>query len=493
MFRVFSGRLAMRVALLIFAGIVAVKAQSDELAQKSQDAKQLMAAGRFADAIPIYQDLCAALPSNTGLRLNLALAYHMAGRQQEAVPEFERVLKSDPDNQPALISLGVALLDLNEPAKAAAPLSKIVTLQPDNIEARGMLANALLSVGRLKEAATHFRKLAAATPRDPKAWYGLGRSYEALAQSAFKELDKSAQGSAEWLALIADSRVEQRQYRSAFYFYKEALAKKPNLPGLHSALAQVYRSTNHPDWAVAEERKSVKPDCMKDKAACDFAAGRFFDAASSTSPYWRARAYNELALRAFEQLGSAPESVEMHALKAEMLTNHGDKLEAVKEWRAAQKLAPGDPRIEQQLAKAMYLAGDYQNALPLLRRFADAQPRSAELRFLIGDSLLRLEKPPEAIPELETAVRLDAKLLPAQASLGLALMRVDKGAEAILHLSAALSIDDDGSLHYQLARAYQSTGNAELAKATMQKYQEFQRQAAAQRQDVEAKAQITPP
>jgi predicted Zn-dependent protease len=183
----------------------------------------------------------------------------------------------------------------------------------------------------------------------------------------------------------------------------------------------------------------------------------------------------------------------MHALKADILTNHGDKLEAVKEWRAAQKLAPGDPHIEQQLAKAMYLAGDYQNALPMLRKLADAQPRSAELRFFIGDSLLRSEKPQEAIPELESAVRLDPKLLPAQASLGLALTRVDKAAEAIPHLSAALSIDDDGSLHYQLARAYQSTGNAELAKATMQKYQELQRQAEAQKQDVEEKVQITPP
>ena len=483
----------MRAALLILAGVAGVRAQSDELARKSQHAKQLMAAGRFADAIPIYESLCTAVPSNIGLRLNLALAYHMSGRQEEAVPEFERVLKSDPNNQPALISLGVALLDLNQPAKAVVPLNKIVTLQPDNIEARDMLANALLAVDRPQDAATHFRKLTAAAPRDPKAWYGLGRSYEALSQRAFQELDNSAQGSAEWLALIADSRVERRRYRSAFYFYKEALAKEPDFPGLHAALAQVYRSTNHPDWAAAEEHKSVKPDCGKDKAPCDFAAGRFLAAASSASPYWRARAYNELALSAFEQLGSAPESVEMHALKAEILTNHGDKIEAVREWQAAQKLAPGDPRIEQQLAKAMYLAGDYQNALPLLRKFRDAQPRSAELRFFIGDSLLRLEKPQDAISELEAAVQLDPKLLPAQAALGLALTRVDKAAEAIPHLSAALSIDDDGSLHYQLVRAYQSSGNAELAKAAMQKYQEFQRQAEAQKQDVEEKVQITPP
>jgi hypothetical protein len=40
-------------------------------------------------------------------------------------------------------------------------------------------------------------------------------------------------------------------------------------------------------------------------------------------------------------------------------------------------------------------------------------------------------------------------------------------ANAIPHLEAALDTDDDGSLHYQLARAYQATGQAELAKTMM--------------------------
>src|SRR5687768_4678780 len=87
-------------------------AQSDALVRKSQDAKQLMAEGRFADAIPAYEELTRALPANTGLRLNLALAYHMSGRHADAVPQFERVLKSEPSSVPALLSLGAAYLEL---------------------------------------------------------------------------------------------------------------------------------------------------------------------------------------------------------------------------------------------------------------------------------------------------------------------------------------------------------------------------------------------
>ena len=131
-----QGRPAVWVVLCLCA-IGVGRAQSDELARKSHEAKQLMAAGRFVEAIPLYQELGRALPSNTGLRLNLRLAYHMTGRQAEAVPEFERVLKSDPGNGPALISLGVALLELNQPAKAVAPLEKVVAAQPSHAEARG--------------------------------------------------------------------------------------------------------------------------------------------------------------------------------------------------------------------------------------------------------------------------------------------------------------------------------------------------------------------
>jgi tetratricopeptide (TPR) repeat protein len=474
----------------------ALAAQTEDLAQKSRAAKELMASGRFADAIPIYDELCRALPANMGLRLNLALALHMAGREKEAVPEFERVLQGDPANQPALLSLGVALLQLNQPARAVAPLQKIVALQPENVEARGMLANALLSLGRAREATSHFRELTRMAAGDPKAWYGLGRSYEALAQRSFKELDKTSQGSAEWLSLIAETRMERRQFRAAFYFYTEALRKNPSLPGLHASLAEVYRRSGHNDWAAVEDKKERAlgpPDCGREKAACDFAAGRFLEAASGTSPYWRARAANELAFRAYSRLGTLPESIELHSVKADILTSHGDYLEAANEWRAAGKLAPRDRGIARQAAVALYLAHDYEHALPELRPMLAGEPASAELHFFVGDSLLRLEKPDEGLPELQTAVKLDPKLLPARASLGLALIRLDKPAEAIPHLSAALEIDEDGSLHYQLARAYQRSGNADLAKETMRKYQELRRQVEAQKQDVEEKAQIRAP
>lgn len=484
-----------RVALFLLAALT-LRGQPDELARKSAEVRQLMGEGRFAEAIPLCRDLVKALPENPGLRLNLGLALHMTGQPREAIPEFERVLKSQPTNFPALLSLGQARLELNDPAAAIGPLEKAVAADPAHVNARGMLASALITVGHAREASAHYRRLTSMTPADPKAWHGLGRSYESLAAQGFDQLNKTAQGSVEWLALVGDSRVSHRQFRAAFYFYKQAIEKRPDFRVAREGLATVYRATGHPDWAETEMKKAAalpKPDCVRDKPACDYAAGRLLDAAGGASPYWKIRANNELARQAFSKLGQLPESVEVHALKADIAANLGQWVEAANEWRAAMKLAPDDPALEQQLAMVLHQGGDYQSSLPMFRKMLAAEPKSPDLNFFVGEAHLRLEQPEQALPYLEAAVRLNPKLLPAHASLGLAYMRTGKPAEAISHLEPVLEADDDGSLHFQLARAYQASGNAEKSKQAMAGYQAILKRNEAEKRDLEEKAQITAP
>ena len=64
---------------------------------------------------------------------------------------------------------------------------------------------------------------------------------------------------------------------------------------------------------------------------------------------------------------------------------------------------------------------------------------------------------------------------------------------AVPHLEAALETDEDGSLHFQLARAYQANGQADLARETRKKFQEIQRAANARSQGEKEEFTITPP
>ena len=480
------------------------RAQSADLAQKSEQARQLMATGRFEAAIPIYQELVKALPEEIGLRLNLALAQHMAGHEAESIPNFEAVLKVQPGARPALLSLAAAQLALGHPQRAIGPLEKELAVDPADRDARGMLAGACMDTGSFETAAEHYRKLTSDAPGDPRLWYGLGMSYQGIATTALDRLQENDPKSPYLAALVAGTRVQRRQYRSAFFFYQEALKQLPDLHGIHNSMAEVYRKTGHPDWAETEEAKerALPPaDCKQHPAECRFLAGKDLDAiqlprAAKPSPealFWQAKAAGELAFQAFFRLGQLPASVELHQFRAEVARNQNQPLESVKEWRAALELGPHDPRIEEQLAVSLFMAGDYRAALDQSTATLKSLPGSAELNFIAGDSLVRLEDPEKAVPYLRAALSADPKLLAAGASMGLALARLGKKREAIPYLEKALDLDDDGSLHYQLARAYQAAGNPDKARGAMTAYQDLQKKNQELKEEVEREAQIAPP
>jgi len=496
-----DGRAALRLALFLFGALLS--AQSDELARAGQQAKEFMASGRFEQAIPLYEQILKALPGNTGVLLNLALAEHMAGHEREAIPHLEAVLKAQPNSVPALTSLAQARLALGESKLAIAPLEKLAAAEPKNLEVKGMLAAALLDAARFIEAAARYREVSNEAPDDPRAWYGLGMSYQGLAEGAFDRLQKRDPTSPYVTALVADTRVKRRQYRSAFFFYNETLKKLPGLHGVHAALADVYRKTGHADWAAAEDAKEAAlpaPDCKAHPAECEFVAGHDVQLTQSKGPaapaealYWEAKAANELALQAFFRLGQLPPSVELHELKADIARGQGQHLEAAQEWRAALALAPGNRRAEREIAVSLFLAGDYRGALAEATKLLKDDPRSAEMNFVAGDSLLRLEDAEKAVGHLRTALASDPAMLAAHASLGLALARTGKSAEAVPHLEKALELDDDGSLHFQLANAYRASGNAEKARAAMAQYQEIVKRNEEQKAEVAKEAQIGPP
>jgi predicted Zn-dependent protease len=192
--------------------------------------------------------------------------------------------------------------------------------------------------------------------------------------------------------------------------------------------------------------------------------------------FWATRAYNQLAGQAFEKLNQLPESIQIHALKAQTLTDHRQTLEAAAEWKAALKLAPDDSKLKREYASALFNAKDYQSAMPLLQELLTQEPNDANLNYLMGTSLFRTEQPEKALPMLELVVKSHPEILPADAALGLTLVALNKNADAIPYLKKALALDDDGSMHYSLARAYRASGDAQQAAAAMQEYQKIQKQ-----------------
>jgi tetratricopeptide (TPR) repeat protein len=477
--------------------------QSNDLAEKSRRAKEFMAEGKFADAVPVYRELNIAVPNNPGLMLNLGMALHLAGEERKSITALESAVKLDPNLAPAWLFLGAARLQLGQTPAAVDALKTVLRLQPDHADALQMLATAFLSLGRLAEATEQYRRLTELIPESSPAWYGLGRSYESLSVHAFDGLQKAAPESAYWLALIAETRLREQQLSSAFYLYRGALEKMPAMRGLHAQVAEVYRRSGHSDWASVEEEKErqlPEPDCHTQTLECQFRDRQFLALLASAkgkntpeSNYWRSRAYNELALQAFTRLGQLPASTEQHELKAHIFTGQKKYAEAAQELRDALKLSPADKQIQKQLAITLKSSQDYAAALPLFQSLLTAQPASAELNYLTGETLLDLQRAEEAIPLLSHATNRDPTLIPARKALARAYLAAGRPGDAVPHLKAALASDEDGSLHYQLARAYQAAGQASLAKEMLQQYQKTQRSAAAASATAQRVVEITPP
>lgn len=506
--RALSGRFwRLTAGLIALCGLTllssSLHAQARDLAEQSHRAKELIDSGEPAAAVPIYRELVKAVPGSAGFLSDLGLALDLSGNKSEAIQQYRAALKIDSNLFPALLLLGTAYSDLGRPAEAIDPLQRSLKIEPQNEDARETLAEALLALGRLGEAERRFREVSREDPRSSKAWYGLGLCYEGLAQQSFDALTEAAPGSAYWLDLTAESRLETNQDYSAFYFYHQALAKAPGMRGLHAGLARVYLDTGHADWAAVEDQKEsqLSPlDCPAQKLECEFQAGNFVDVVDATEGtksaeayYWRTRAYNKLALNAFSELGQLPPSAESHELEAKIDSERRQYAESAKEWREALVYSPANRYVQMQLAIALYKSGELAGAQALFEQLLKDQPDASNLNFYLGDTLLNSQKPRAALPYLEKAVLRDPGLLAAQKSIGLAYLQTGQADRAIAHLKAALPIDDDGSARYQLARAYQTAGKKDLATAMLKEYQEKQQAEQAENASVEKDVALTPP
>ena len=494
-------RIAMCVSCLgVSPALSAQMADTREQAERARDA---MHARRYDEAAAIYSKLVRAMPDNPGLRLNLGLALHSAGRYERAAAELEQVVLQRPDMTSAWLMLAMARLKLGQTQAAVDPLERVVANEPANPLARLELGDARLILGQPNEAARHFEALAQLDPDSPKTWLGLGRSYAAAARHAFQRLEQTAPDSAYWAALLARSRASQRQFRSAFALYRLALARDANLRGVHAALAEIYRHAGHDQWATEEERREralPPPDCASERLACEFMNGRYRELAAAMAGavtpdalYWRSLAYTELALEAFARLNQMPPSAELHAARAEAHRVVGLHDQSIKEWQAALRLAPSDTRLKSELAQSYWLNGDYEIARPLLQELLRENPASTMLNLALGDTLLQLQRPAEAIPLLEKAVASTPTPPGARVALARAYARAGQWERAIPQLEAVRAEDDDGSVHVLLSRAYASMGRAAEAEQMLRRSQTLADAAAARRKRVTDEQQITAP
>ena len=269
---------------------------------------------------------------------------------------------------------------------------------------------------------------------------------------------------------LGASYVELGEFGAAIPLLRKVLEAQPNERNARLMLAEALSGARQ--YEEAAEHFQKLSELVPDNPKVWYGLGQCYDKLFQQSPGQRQH-YRELARQAYNRLIELPRSRESCIHAAELRAESGEWVEAAKEWREALRIAPDDGRARAGLVRALYRARDYTAALALIDSMRKDGLDSAELKFLTGACWLNLEQPEKSIPYLEEAIQADGYLLSAQAALGQALLRTGKAREAIPHLKAALSIDEDGSGHFQLFRAYEAAGQTEAAKQALSDYKEF--------------------
>jgi tetratricopeptide (TPR) repeat protein len=217
-------------------------------------------------------------------------------------------------------------------------------------------------------------------------------------------------------------------------------------------------------------------------AACSFFTGDFkttlvaakklraFPQAEEESLYWSILAEQRLALLALAYAGEvAPNSIRLHELLAESYRDREKYADAETEYKIALSINP------KEFSALVGAATNYLQELridlahEMIQNALVQNPSDPEANYIMGEVLLADHKYSDAEPYLQAGLAAKAQLVPRiHALLGQIYASEGETERAIKEYNLGLSSDDDGSVHFQLGRLYQKSGEAKLAAGAFQ-------------------------
>jgi tetratricopeptide (TPR) repeat protein len=133
--------------------------KSRENMYEHDKARELLEAGRFAEAVRILEEIIERQPDFLAARNNLGLAYYYMGLFEKSVQTITEVLETEPGNLHALCNLAIFYQHANKEEALESLMEKLRKTIPFHPEHVFKLATTLGIVGDHREAYGHFRRL----------------------------------------------------------------------------------------------------------------------------------------------------------------------------------------------------------------------------------------------------------------------------------------------------------------------------------------------
>jgi tetratricopeptide (TPR) repeat protein len=254
---------------------------------------------------------------------------------------------------------------------------------------------------------------------------------------------------------------------------------------------QAYQSGQYARCAglLKDSLNSGNAATLETLAACSFFTGDYTltsDAGSALQSlpshpqaqalYWSIKANEKLAFESlahFQQL--EPNSARSHILLGDIYRQRERYDDAQKEYLKALDLSPNDAAALLGLATAYFDDANIARTIEITQKALAQSPDDPEINLLMGEALISQHNFPDSEPYLHKALKAKPQMLPhVHALLGEAYAADGKTEDALRELKLGVDSDQDGSIHYQLARLYGKLGDPAAAAAAIQQMKAIQ-------------------
>ena len=299
----------------------------------------LQNSGRNQEALPFFQEVAAARPSDEAVLTNLGLAFVQVGRAKDALPYYDKAQELNAHDWILQQDMGVAYLQQSDLNHAIEHFQNGLAIDPDNAQLHYDLGLALKLKDSLPEAIAAFTKAEDEDPALADTPYTLGVLYMqtgkfAEAQTELRKATSLRPENGDAWSVLGSVDKSLNQPEQAIHDLQTAIQLQPALPGNHVTLAAIYAQQGRHEEAVAERKLAAdlsRSAVNKQKAAFALDSGRTLLKQGQV----------EEAVKQIEVAITAdPENATAHLALADALSAQGKSADAALERQKAAALGP---------------------------------------------------------------------------------------------------------------------------------------------------------
>jgi tetratricopeptide (TPR) repeat protein len=266
-------------------------------------------------------------------------------------------------------------------------------------------------------------------------------------------------------ALIAISLYEMGDYARARTRLEAALRANPKDSNVELTLANDLVKLGQPEAALIHLQQITKREPRNQQAW-----------------YQLGQIYMQLSQDALGKLRDIdPDSVLIHEVSGEIMESMNNYDGAIVEFKKAVQMAPSEPGTHYKLGSAYWSISQWDAATAEFRAELANDPQNCSAQWKLGDVVLMQHgDAEEALADIDKSLSVCPGLMEARGDRARALLRLNRPEEALPDLQAAEKASpEDPTMHYLLAQAYRTLGRTQEAQTEMQLFSKLEETARA--------------